>query len=214
MSKIEQTIEKIIADAESVRHPLRPLLCFILWFLGTTTATSLIAFFSSLRPDLDTQIHQPLFIAEITALSLLIITTTVSAIYLSYPDLRQRPWVIYIPALPFLIYALLMLYRGMNPEMTYVLPEDLHNGINCSLCITLYSLLPGCLMFYLLRRNATACPRFLGALSLLLAGSIGLFALKFLEGNDSVLHMIKWHLTPVVIIGVLGIFLGKKFLSW
>jgi len=214
MPKIDQTIETILADAKPVSPVARPEITFFIWCGITLVATLILMAFSGFRPDLSQQVHTPLFVFEVVSLLLLIASTALVAIWLSFPDLHQKPWVVFLPLIPVGLYVGCILYGVMNPEMETVLPEDAGNGINCVLCITMYSLIPGFWMFRTLRRHATTRPMLAGALSLLASASIGLLALKFLEGNDSILHLVEWHLIPIVLFGVLGAFIGKKFLRW
>lgn len=213
MEKIDPMIEKLVADVAPVR-PQSPVRSFLAWAAVTVSATFLLMIFSSLRPDLMEQMHARLFLGEITALFLSIVSLAVSAVWLCFPDLRQKPWVIYLPALPLAVYGGLMIFRATHPEMTHILPEDAHNDMNCAFCITMYSLVPGFWMFRTLRQHATTHPRLAGAISLVTAASIGVLVLKFLEGNDSIGHLIAWHLTPVALIGILGALLGQRWLRW
>ena len=184
MSKIDQTIETLLADVKPVKPALRPWMSFLIWAGITLAATLLLASFSSLRPDLVQQLHEPLFVIEIISLTFTIAAAALVAIWLCFPDLRQKPRMVYLPLAPLALYIGCVIYRVINPETETILPEDAHNGIACVLCIIMYSLVPGFWMFHTLRRHATTHPVLAGAISLLASASVGLLVLKFLEGND------------------------------
>jgi len=214
MAKIDQTIERLLADTAPAKPVTRPAASFGLWVLVTFVSTACLVCFSAVRPDMAAQLASPLFLSEIATLFLLIISTALVAIWLCYPDLLQKRWVIYLPLLPLALFVVETIYRGLHPELSVVLPQDIDNGINCVSCIAMYALVPGFWMFYTLQRHATVYPRLAGAISLLAASSIGLLILKFVEGNDPISHLLVWHITPVILLGCLGGFLGKKYLSW
>jgi len=52
-----------------------------------------------------------------------------------------------------------------------------------------------------------------GMLSVLSVGALGAFGTQFICTIDSPLHFLLWHFIPVLIIGLLGVFLGKLFLK-
>ena len=214
MSGINQTIETLIADAAPVKPMPHPLQTFAIWLLVTSIATFLLVLLSSPRPDLVQQLHAPLFVAEVITLIVMILSASFATVWLCFPDLRQHKSVVYLPLIPFCVYVGLTIYRALHPEMSTILDDDKDNEWACIICITMYSLVPTVWMFYTLRRHATIYPRLAGALSLLTAASIGLLVLKFVEGNDSIFHLLQWHILPILVLGVFGTFMGKKFLSW
>lgn len=214
MQKIDQTIEKLLNDVKPVKPLPRPSTTFTIWASLTLLATLILASFSTLRPDLSQQFHNPLFVTEVITLLLLIGSLALTAIWLSFPDMRQKPKILYLPLAPFAVFLACTIYRSLHPETNIVLTEDADNGMACVLCITMYSLVPGFWMFRTLRRHATTHPMLAGALSLLASACIGLLVLKFLEGNDSFSHLMEWHISPIILIGMIGTFIGKKFLRW
>lgn len=212
--KLEQTISRLVETAEPVKQPARPQNLFITWLGGTIISTALIVFFMQPRPDLAAKLTSALFLAEITTLFLLIITTALTAVWLCFPDLRQRPKILLLPLLPIVVFTLLSLYRNNHPELSALPAPEAVEGLDCALCITMIATAPAAWMFRILRRHATIYPQWAGAIALLAAASIGLLVLKLVEDNDSLLHLLTWHITPMLLLGIAGYFIGKKYLSW
>jgi hypothetical protein len=214
MNKSDQTIAKLVAGNDRTIAASRPFGLFLKWLLVTLFSTAVIISFMQPREDISRQLASPLYLAEIGSLFLIILTTSMSAIWLCYPDLRQKPKTALLPLLPAAVFAGLSLYRLLHPELTAIPPPEKVHGLDCMGCITALAFVPGLWMFHLLRRHATTYPRGAGAVSFLAAASIGILVLKLVEPNDSVLHLLAWHLLPMILLTFLGAWLGKKYLSW
>lgn len=213
MSKIETTIERLAAATTRAEAPPLPGRAIALWLVASLGVSLLMMLTMTMRVDLAAQCQQNSFWCEVAVLLGLILSASISAIWLSYPDLRQQRWVVALP-LPFLAaYSILLINRVLAPVMATV-PLEVDHGIECSLCITIFALIPGLMLLRIMRRYASAHPRAAGALALLASASIGNLALKFAEANDSVPHLLLWHVGPIIVLGMIGSWLGKKFLSW
>jgi hypothetical protein len=203
-----------VNEVKPVKQAASPLQAFSLWLAVTLLSSLLLLAFSDHRSDMDLQMQSSLFLAESASLLLLIISTAFAAVWLSYPDLRQKKWVLYLP-LPWLVlYFALTVWRFIYVDFMNIADEDMGSGFACVLCITLYSVVPGLWMFFTLRKYATTRPFLTGAISMLASASVGILVLKFAESNDSVQHLMLWHLLPALILGLGGAYLGRKFLSW
>ena len=213
MNQLEKTIDRLAADCRPTSPAPRPAGAVALWLALSCGISLMLTFIIALREDLATQMTRGLFWAEIATLTALVASSCVSAVWLAFPDLRQQRWVVLLP-LPFLaMYTCLLAYRVLVPEATLP-PIGENNGLDCGLCITLFALIPGLTLFYIMRCYGTTHPRAAGALGLLTSASIGHLALKFAEANDSVPHLLVWHLLPIIGLGLIGGWLGKKYLSW
>ncbi|MBI1273778.1 MAG: DUF1109 family protein [Alphaproteobacteria bacterium] len=211
-SRIDQTIESIVAGAAPVRLA-RPWLLLLGWLAATFAGTCAIVLFLAPRHDLALQLASPLFLAEAATLAALVITSGAAGVWLGFPDMRQQRAIPFAPVPFLLLYVGLLGYRLMHPELNGA-PAPEEHGINCALCIAIFAVIPGLWMFRLLRRNAPAHPRLAGAIALLAASSTGHLVLKFAESDDSVLHFAESHLLPMLALAILGAFLGRKYLSW
>jgi len=214
MTKIEQTIESLVTGADRPVSASHPAKLFVQWLVVTLLSTGLIVAFMVPRGDILQQLTAPVFDVEIGSLFLMIASTAMSAVWLCFPDLRQQSKIVFLPLLFVTSFALAGAYRSLHPEITVIPPPDKVCGIDCAGCVTLFSVIPGFWMFHILRRHATTYPAAAGALSFLAASSIGLLVLKLVESNDSVLHLLQWHISPMILLAIVGAALGKKYLAW
>lgn len=212
MRRTEKLIAHLARDAAARPAP-HPLSLFTVWFIISADIGLVIIGLMGHRPDLGDRLHEPLFLAEVTALILLIAATALSTIWSSFPDCRQQAWLTRLPLIPLAVSLAILAYRLLVPAATPPTMMVNHN-IVCGICITLYALFPAFLLMHLIRRNATTRPYRTGALALLTAAATGHLVLKFIEANDHADHLIASHLPPIGLLGLLGLWLGKKYLAW
>lgn len=211
MNNIDELIDKLAQDTVAVKpapHPYVLSLKLMGWG-AVYLILSLVVF--GLRPDLLAKLHQTWFVAEIAALAGIFISTSVSAALLAFPDLHQKRSVAFAPVLMFALFLLVILFAWNADSPPAPLPA---HSFECTLSITLRSLLPAAWTFYAMRKFASTHYQLAGSIALLSAFSIGALWLRLHEVNDSILHLVEWHYLPMIASGIVGLWLGKKFLKW
>jgi hypothetical protein len=210
MNDIEQLVESLAAEA-AVQPAPSPFRLSLKWMAAATAYLAVSLAVSGLRPDLLQALQQPWFTFELCALLLILITTSLSAALLAFPDLHQKRMLASAPLGAFALFLLTMLgaWSADNPPA----PLPLHS-FECTLSITLVSLLPTAWTLYMMRQYASTHPRLAGSIALLSAFSVGALWLRLHEINDSILHLMQWHYLPMAAFGLLGLWLGKILLKW
>jgi hypothetical protein len=169
-----------------------------------------------IRPDLLTQLERGFFLAEIILLLIIIFSSVISAVLISYPDSYQSKYSIKTPfvafiALIFLFFA--QVFLPLNPLMALPTGPDVHE-FECVICISAVTIIPAIILFLMQRKGATTNPLSAGAFSILASAAIGCLTLRIAEQNDSLSHLITMHYIPVVVFAFLGSVLGRFFLRW
>lgn len=214
MSKLDQTIDNLVNDVKPIKIVASPMSAFSLWFVATLLSSALYLTLVPHRSDIQTQMQSPLFWSESALLLAMIVTMGFSAIWLAYPDLRQKKWVLFMPLPCIATYVGLIVWRSLQNDMPSAAQESVGNGIDCVRCIVVNSIVPGLRMFFYLRRCATTHPILAGGIGLLTSACVGVLILKFVEPNDSVLHLLAWRVTPTLLLGMVGAVIGKKYFFW
>jgi len=211
MGNIDELITKLAHDTAPLKRAPHPFLLSIEWMVVATfyIATSLMI--SGTRHDLWPALHAPLFAAEIATLVGIFISTSLSAALLSYPDLHQQRRIAFVPIATFALFVLVMFFAwlGNNPPS----PLPVHS-FECTLSITMLSLLPAAWTIYVMRKFASTHTRWAGGIAFLFAFSIGALWLRLYEQTDSIMHVIQWHYLPMIAFGIIGMWLGKTLLKW
>ena len=211
MDVTEKLIERIVQDATPVKAAGHPFVLSAKWLGGMLAYLAISVAVLHVRPDLMIKLQSPLFMAEIGLLACIMITTAVSAALLVFPDMHQKRWLAFAPGLiaVFFVIVIFLAWQADNPAA----PPPVHN-FKCTLSIAFLALLPALWMFYLMRNFASTHPHSAGSIALLSAFSMGALSLRLAEPTDSIMHVVQWHYLPMIGVGMLGLWLGKKILKW
>ena len=211
MENIDELINKLAQDTQAVKPAPHPFMLSLKWMGWAVAYLTLSLVLSGLRPDVLLKLHQPLFAAEIAALVGIFISTSVSAALLAFPDMHQKRGLAFAPAVMFALFLLVIFlaWQADNPPA----PLPVHS-FECTLSILIVSLLPALWTFYAMRKFASTHYHWAGSIALLSAFSVGALWLRLHEINDSIGHLIRWHYLPMIACGIVGLWLGKKFLKW
>ena len=211
MGTIEELVDSLARDAAPVKPAPHPFMLSLGWMAGAAVYLVLSLWLSSLRPDLMQKFHEPWFIAEMAFLVLLFVATSLSAAVLAFPDLHQMRKAAWAPAGLFALFIVIIFFAWRADVPPAPLPV---HSFECTVSITLFSLLPAAWTFFSMRKFACTHYRWAGSIALLSAFSVGALWLRLHELNDSIIHVIQWHYLPTLGIGLIGWWLGKRLLKW
>ncbi|MBI5919878.1 MAG: DUF1109 domain-containing protein [Nitrosomonadales bacterium] len=211
MSDIDDLVAQLAREAAPVQPAPHPLMLSLQWMGAAAIYLTVTLAVSGLRPNLPEHLHSPWFVAELVALLAVFIVTSISAALLAFPDLHQRRRLALAPVLFFAAFLLVMLYAWQADNPPAPLPV---HSFECTVSITLMTLLPALWSFYSLRKYASTHPGLTGGIALLSAFSVGALWLRLHEANDSIAHVIEWHYLPMLAIGFIGLWLGRRLLKW
>lgn len=211
MANIEELIGNLAQDAGPLKPAPHPALVSLAWMAAAAAYLALTLWISGVRPDLVQKFQEPWFVAEMAVLTLIFIATSLSAAVLGFPDLHQMRKAAVAPAGLFGLFMVILFFawRADTPPA----PQPLHS-IECTLSIALLALLPAAGTFFSLRKLASTHNRWAGCVALLFAFSVGALWLRLQEANDSISHVVLWHYLPMLGIGLVGWWLGKRWLKW
>jgi hypothetical protein len=208
---VNSLIERLAEEAAPLRPCGHAYQQCVKWLAGFTVYVGALLFFFLPRPDLVTKFASPLFVLEIASLVAMVAAGSLSAALLSFPDLMQKRRLAFAPLLPLaaFVVALATEYVTERPRA----PEPGHEML-CTLCITLFSLLPAIWLFHSLRKAATLHAGVAGYIATLCAFGIGSLTLRLSEQTDSIGHLLYFHYVPMLLMSFAGIALGRRLLKW
>lgn len=211
MSSTEKLIETISQVSEGVEPGPTPYGIFLRWMGGSAVYIAIMVFISEIRPDIIACLHNYLYRAEIVSLLAVLLTSGLSASLLSYPDIYQRKYLLYLPliALAAFFYVLYLEWQMEAPDT----PDPGH-GFQCLFCITLFSTFSIIWLTIVLRKQAVTHYYAAGLAVFLASYSIGCLTLRLTEAVDSVSHLVEWHYLPMLGFSLIGVVIGKKLLRW
>ncbi|MFT7087082.1 MAG: hypothetical protein ACJAZX_000509 [Rickettsiales bacterium] len=212
-----QTID-LITKLSNEAKPVKPMISPVKWvaFLLVICAiyASAAQIFLGIRADLATQFMRPLFAAEISLISLLFVSSIISATLNIYPDLYQKLRLTKLPYIILLLLSSLLIFQIFIPDSSSSLKYPDDHKIMCSACIALLSFIPAILIFVILKKGAATRPFQAGLFAVLAASSLGSLIFRLFEDNDSISHILTWHYLPMIFLALIGTLIGKLLLKW
>ena len=209
----DKLIESMVA--EGARKPLpHPVKQTIYWFGGTMVWLTVVSGYNGLRPDLTEKLANPLFMLELTLLSVMALAAAFAALCLSRPDAHQMPWVKYPPFAILALWAI-STFAGTG-QMTWPgLFEALANSsFDCVWHMLLLSVLPGIAMFLTIKKGAPIQCCWAGTMATWSVTAFAFLCIRVGEANDNLLHLMVWHALPILMMCMAGMMAGKYFLRW
>lgn len=208
MDKLVAELAEEAAVVHPAQHPYR---------LGIKLAAAGFAYLAILlaatgfRADLAPALGHPLYVAELAALLLIFLATSLSAAVLGFPDLHQKRMLAVAPLWMFgVLWAVIALAWNADQPPA---PLPVHS-YQCTLSIAGVAVPPAVWTLLALRRYASTHYYWAGGIAVLSAFSLGALWLRLHEVNNSIRHVIEWHYLPMIAAGMLGVGLGRLLLRW
>jgi hypothetical protein len=86
-------------------------------------------------------------------------------------------------------------------------------GVRCIRNLVAFVVPPGLLLFFMLRRAAPLDGGAVGTLAAVGMAALAHAGTRFVCHNDGALHLLVWHCTFVVVLGGVGILVGRSLLK-
>lgn len=209
MDNIEDLVSRLASEVKPIRPVAHPFVIGIRWIaIGACYLVVALAW-SGLRADWTVKIHDAVFLAEIVSLLAIYVSMTLVSALLSFPDAHQKEIFLYAAPLGLILLMATLAWQADRPP--FVLPV---HSFECTVSILAVALLPSVWSFYFMRRNASTRSDLAGCNVLLASFSLGALWLRLHEETDSIRHVVEWHYLPMLAIGILGLWMGKKILKW
>lgn len=211
MADIDRLVKSLAAQVTPVKPAPHPLSLGLKW-AGAAVAYLVVALLlAGPRPDLMQELQNSWFVAELLTLLLIFVATTYSTALLAFPDLHQKRFAAFAPAWSFVLFIVVLLL-ALRADMPPA-PLPVHS-VECTVSISLLSVLPAAGLFYAIRKFASTHPHLAGSTAVLAAFSVSAIWLRLHEVNDSVIHVIEWHYLPMLAMALIGLLLGRALLRW
>ncbi|MGK0296969.1 MAG: hypothetical protein ACI9XC_000569 [Gammaproteobacteria bacterium] len=203
------------ADEGASKPLLNPKFQSMLWIVCISIYLLLLLFLGGFRPDISEKLLSTAFMLELSILFLIGSSATFAAFCLSRPDGFQVPWVKYVPFPLIIVWSLIAFSSaGSDIGFQYLWQSVNLDRYDCPLHILFFSTLPGIVIFVLIRMGVAIKYYWAGVMSTLSVTAFAYLFMRLVEGNDNPAHLIIWHIVPIILMCLLGIYAGRKALRW
>lgn len=211
-ARVKNTITSLAK--EGAKRPLSsPSTTILRWALLIVTYSFIVIYLDGLREDFSIKISEGLFLIELSLLIVLTISSGVAASILALPDVIQKAWIRFLPLIPLVIFTALLAYSTFASSALTISECMMLYRFDCIFHLIFLSLLPACIMFYSILKAAPIYCCWAGSMAGLSAASLGYVLLRIVEKSDDPFKLIIWHFLPVILIMMIGMFLGKFIFS-
>ncbi len=162
---------------------------------------------SGLRVDILTVLASPRFILETFILLILALASSVAALQMSLPNLNHTKlkWILATTLLLWLASITYFYFQSNSPIVS--------QGFSCSKEIFFVSLFSTLFIYFFTKKSAPLYRSTLGWIILTSGAAYGAIATQFSCSVSEPFHLLAWHALPVLIIGFMGLGLGKIFFN-
>jgi len=212
----EKLLHQLVKKNKAVRKVITPGSYSLLLSIIAFSYISILVFYLGIRPDIEDKSDQLSYIIEISLAAITLISSAYAASVFSVPDnyqIRHIKWLSIVAPTLFSAYiAIKLFYQLFLHDIAYITKTG--NNYSCAIDMLIFSILPIGAAILSLRKNASTSQSWCGAMISLCAVSISYIALRIIEPNDMMTHIVFWHYLPMLAISFIGIIIGKLLLKW
>lgn len=208
MMKTNNLINELTRNLQPVKKVSDPKISFLKWLSISFLCLGVGLLFFGVRDDLQNAIYRLEFSIQLLDTIALALLSAFSAFLLSIPD-KKHPIIETLPLMSGLLWLTLIIFALINAE---TIRGGL--GLNCLKEIVILAVFPAAALFSIIMHAAPLNKSKVGLLVLLSAAGLGAFGTQLICVNDDPLHVLLWHFTPVVGIGLIGMFVGSILFRW
>lgn len=202
--KREKLIQSLTSHLMPVKRIFPSWIIFLIWTLFTSVTVLLFVWN---RSENFASLYIPEYKYDLVFAFLIFISSGFVAIYTSIPGNKVKGKFLFTPIslLSFWVFATLIRFF-LNTEVS-VSPNFSYHY--CTKDILLMSVPSASVLIYIINRRLPLKKNWIGFWAITASSSMGVIGVSFLCSNELPTHTLLVHLFPVILIGLIGSFLGK-----
>lgn len=212
MMTIEDMISDLAKDGAKKPFP-SPLKVLGAWAAMLLLYIVGVFLYFPIRPDFLETLKTMPFLGQLGLAIVMVVSAAVSASYLALPDSNQKPWIRFLPLLPFiLLIGMLSMAVAALGKAGLAGCLDMQQ-MACAKTVLLFSVLPSVLMVYTIQKAAPIHYFWAASMAGLAGSGIGYVLLLLIEPHENPAHLLIWHFLPVLLTTMVAMSLGKFVLG-
>jgi hypothetical protein len=210
----DDLVRRLAADAAPVTRLAPVPVRLMVWTAVTLTSAVAAVWWLGARGDLLTAVWAPGFQVKSILLLVTAITAAAGALLVSVPGGERSAAVRWLPVAT--VAALLLWMGGELGAAAAAGTANWRVGAawGCAAQVMAVGLLPGAVLFVRVRRAAPLRGAWAGLLALVAMGAVGALGTSAICPSDRSVHVLVWHVLPLVTIGAVGAAAGYVLLGW
>ncbi len=211
--RTEEFAQALASEMTPVRRLGSPGRRLAYWLFISIPYALLLILAMGARADIGVKVTEVRFMFEVGSAFLTSVLAAAAAFCAECPG---RPLLERLAPLPALAVWLGCLGEGCWRSWIAFGADGLriHPDLECIPGILLAGLVPGMVIFYMIRKGAPVAPVTTSALATLAAASLGAGLLRLLHIQDASIMLLTWQFGSVAILTALGALTGRRLLKW
>jgi len=161
------------------------------------------------REDLGQRAFTAQFATEVLSVLFVALVSAYGALVLSIPAPEKKAVTRWLPIAGVTLWFAFLAIRVVDSGIFAT-----ECAFSCARDIVILGFAPSLILYLLVRKGAPVFPRITGALAILAGASLGCLGTLFLCHNDEAIHLLLWHLMPVLALSLVGTLGGRALLKW
>jgi len=211
--KTDELIAALAADTKTVSRPIDRQL-WIAIAGGAIVATLIFLLGVGPRPDIAAALETPRFLYKYLLTLTLFASAVGLMLHLARPGAVPAGWLAGLAIPPVLLIASVIAEILLVPSSAWSMSLMGKNAVVCLVLIPLLSAAPLAAVMWTLRDGAPTHPMLAGAVAGLAAAGIGATLYATHCQDDSPFFVAAWYGLAIMIVTVVGAFLGARLLRW
>lgn len=210
--RTEDLIQELVSDARPVTR-LQPIARRLLgWVVLAAVSFGVVLFLMGVRRDLGDTNDRVDFAFEAALLIITAMSAAAGALVVSVPGAERTSLVRWAP-----IIAATASVLWAAGELVYAAATGAPTGRltfawHCVYKTSCVGAVPGVALFLMVRRAAPTHALWAGLLAVLATAAVGVLGANVICPNDRPLHMLLWHVAPLMLFAAIGAALGTWLL--
>ncbi len=206
----QELLSKLTDDLKPAPETTLGLRARILCWLATMIIVTIVGVLASGKTiDLAMMLESPRYLIECVSILFASISAGVLALLLSSPGQKTQRFTVtaFGASIVWIASVVIAFVQQLDAFATV---NDLHTGgLICSQEVLLFSIIPALVLLGLIRFGSPLHGKLIGTLLLFSAGAVGMLGLQFTCSADGPIHLMVYHVIPVVGLALIGWMLGK-----
>jgi len=212
--RTEDLIRELASEVQPVRR-LPPLIVRLLgWTVVAAVSLSIAVILMGERRDLGETLRHANFEFEGALLILTAMSAAIGALVVSIPGRERSAMVRWLPVIAGASAILWVVGELVVASMTGAPTGRLTFAWPCVTKTTSVAIVPGIALFLLVRQAAPLRAAWAGLLSVLATASVGVLGANVICPIERPVHLLLWHVAPLMLFAALGAGLGTWLLRW
>lgn len=210
--------DELIRDLAASVAPVRrvpPWTSRVVVWLGVALASAAVVVAAlGARNDLVDALSTPEFAIGELMLLAVAITAASAALILSVPGEEQSSLVRWLPVTTALIVVVWGAGELVFAAVTGGTTGRVGFAWHCIVRTVAVGLVPGIVLLTMVRGAAPLRAAWAGLLALLATSAVGVLGTNMICPNDRPMHLLLWHVLPMLLIAAAGVALGRWLFQW